>query len=102
MNEPVGDENLANIQKQVRAGYWVRTRSDVNMKTVIGEKCSTVMRDAALKSGAQIVSTDFPVYGMSARWGCDYAATVGGVARCNPVNGGRGCENDQLESKGVW
>jgi hypothetical protein len=57
------------------------------------------MRDLALGSGAQIVSTDFPVYGMSARYGWDYAVHFEGgkVARCNPVVAPKGCEDDDLE-----
>ncbi len=99
LNNPTSEEAVANIQKQVASGYWVRTRSDVPLETVIDKKCSTEQRDAALRSGAQIVSTDFPAYGMSARWGCDYALRMPGgrTARCNPVVGPKTCDDASLE-----
>jgi hypothetical protein len=50
-------------------------------------------RDAALASGAQIVSTDYPVPGAASRWGSDYVAQLpgGAPARCNPVRVSRRC-----------
>ncbi|KAG9257796.1 uncharacterized protein F5Z01DRAFT_416232 [Emericellopsis atlantica] len=96
LNEPNTEHEIANIQEQVEAGYWVRTRADVPMDTVVGQNCSTTQRDNALRSGAHIVSTDFPVYGMSSRWGCDYACRIDGrkAARCNPVNGPKECDDE--------
>lgn len=94
MNEPTGDE-LRNIREQVKAGYWVRTRADEPLST-LSAKNVTGRRDEAFASGAQIVSTDFQAYGMSARWGVDYAVRLGGTVRCNPLNGG-GCEAGKLE-----
>jgi hypothetical protein len=77
----------------------VRTRADVPMDTIL-DSCSTVQRDSAFRSGAHIVSTDFQAYGMSSRWGCDYAAKLPGrkAAICNPVNGPESCDDsDGLE-----
>ncbi|KAI0882040.1 uncharacterized protein GGS22DRAFT_191771 [Annulohypoxylon maeteangense] len=54
LNDPRGEANLANIQAQVRAGYWVRTRADEPLTTILGND-RTAMRDAAWRSGAQIV-----------------------------------------------
>ncbi|KAM0456100.1 hypothetical protein ACHAPV_007346 [Trichoderma viride] len=73
-NDPSTDANVEFIQAQVRANYWVRTRADEPLDTVLGHNCSTLRRDRALRSGAHVVSTDFPAFGMSARWGCDYAS----------------------------
>lgn len=86
---------MANIQKQVRANYYVRTRADEPMGTVL-DSCSTSQRDAAFRTGAHIVSTDFQSYGMSSRWGCDYACRLEGrkAARCNPVNGPASCDDE--------
>ena len=41
------------------------------------------------------MSTDFQAYGMSSRWGCDYACRLDGkkAARCNPVNAPDGCDD---------
>jgi hypothetical protein len=54
---------------------------------------------AALESGAQLVSTDFPEVGMSARYDRDYVVALpeGTVARCNPVIRTRGCRSRKLE-----
>ncbi|KAI8176172.1 hypothetical protein KHU50_004039 [Colletotrichum sp. SAR 10_65] len=97
LNDPTGAEQ-ANIQAQVNAGYWVRTRADVPLDTLLSND-TTGMRDQAFTSGAQVVSTDFQAYGMSSRWGVDYAARLdnGLAARCNPVTAGTGCEDAKLE-----
>jgi hypothetical protein len=89
-NEPRGADT-ADIQRQVGKGYIVRTRADVPLETVLGG--NTTMRDSAFKSGAHIVSTDYPVYGMAARWDYDYAVQFEGakVARCNPVVAPKRC-----------
>jgi Phosphoinositide phospholipase C, Ca2+-dependent len=95
-NEPRG-ANTAQIQQLVRDGYLVRTRSDVPLATVTSG--DTSMRDAALASGAQLVSTDFPQVGMSARYGSDFVARLpeGGPVRCNPVIAPPSCRGDRLE-----
>jgi hypothetical protein len=95
-NEPTGAD-LAEIQRLVKKGYFVRTRADVPLDTVLSK--NTTMRDSAFKSGAQIVSTDYPVYGMSARWDWDYVVSLGDgkVARCNPVTAPKGCRDGKLE-----
>lgn len=95
-NEPRG-VNTAQIADLVRRGYYVRTRSDVPLQTVIAN--DTSMLDAALASGAQLISTDFPQIGMSARYDSDFVAELpeGRPARCNPVNAPGGCRDNRLE-----
>jgi Phosphoinositide phospholipase C, Ca2+-dependent len=95
-NEPRG-ANTAQIQELVRSGYLVRTRSDLPLSTVKSE--DTAMLEAALRSGAHVISTDFPEVGMSSRYDSDYVARLpeGGPARCNPVNARRNCHGDRLE-----
>lgn len=95
-NDPRGN-NTAEIQRLVKKGYIVRTRSDVPLDTVLNK--TTEMRDKAFESGAQIVSTDFPAWGMSARWGWDFATRLkhGRPARCNPVTALKGCRDNHLE-----
>lgn len=95
-NEPRGN-HTAEIQRLVRKGYLVRTRADVPLATVLNR--TTEMRDSAFRSGAHIVSTDFPSWGMTARWGWDYVARfeAGRVARCNPANAPEGCRDSDLE-----
>jgi hypothetical protein len=100
-NEPRGG-NTAQIQQLVRDGYLIRTRSDVPLGTVTSG--DTEMLEAALASGAQLISTDFPEIGMSARYDSDFVARLpeGGTARCNPVNAPRGCDDDRLERLRGW
>ena len=95
-NEP-GDFNTEQIRELVRAGYLVRTRSDVPLTTVLSG--DTTQLAAALASGAQLVSTDFPVPGMAARYDSDFVARLprGAVARCNPINARRHCRDRRLE-----
>lgn len=77
------------IAALVKQGYLVRTRSDSDTKE--GRSGSTVQRDAALRSGAQIVSTDYPWY-EPARW-TGYSVSLPGHApvRCNPMTAPPGC-----------
>jgi hypothetical protein len=95
-NEPRG-ANTAQIQELVRSGYLIRTRSDLPLSTV--KTGDTAMLNAALASGAHVISTDFPEVGMSARYGSDFVARLpeGGPARCNQVNARRNCDGDRLE-----
>lgn len=83
-NDPTG-ANTAEIRRLVRRGYLVRTRADVPLDTVT--RGSTAMLRAAIASGAQIISTDFPEAGMSARYGTSFVARLPGgtTSRCNPV-----------------
>jgi hypothetical protein len=63
----------------------VRTRSDEPVSTVLNGELSRV--GVALDSGAQMVTTDFPVAGMAARYNSDFVAKLPGdtAVRCNPV-----------------
>ncbi|KAF2266531.1 hypothetical protein CC78DRAFT_542489 [Lojkania enalia] len=94
-NEPRGDD-LVEIQRLVEKGYIIRTRADVPIDTVLAK--DTEMRESAFKSGAQIVSTDFPSWGMAARWGFDYVAWMEGKpGRCNPITAPEWCVDEALE-----
>ena len=57
--------------------------------------------DAALASGAQWVSTDYPTISDNI-FGTPYFAAIPGgtVARCNPVNAPTGCVSGLLERLG--
>ncbi len=93
VNGPLG--NVERIQQLVADGYVVRTRSDE--PTVQARNGDTTQRDAAIESGAQWVSTDYPVPGSSPF--SDYYASIPGgePARCNPVNTGPRCRATALE-----
>jgi hypothetical protein len=57
-----------------------------------------------IDSGAQMISTDFPVTGLAARHGTDYTAELPGpgdeAVRCNPVNAPRACRTAWLANIG--
>ncbi len=95
-NNPTSANTVA-IMDLVRRGYIVRTRSDEPMRTVLSG--DTTMRADALRSGAQIVSTDFPAAGMASRYDSDYFVSLPGpdVARCNPINGPATCRSSSFE-----
>jgi len=95
LNDPLG-ENRARIQKRVDAGYLVRTRADV--PTQQARSGDTTRREAALSSGAQYVSTDYPR--RPSPFGSGYVVRLpgaeGGAARCNPVSGPPECAPEWL------
>jgi hypothetical protein len=84
INDPRGT-GQAEIQRLVTKGYLVRTRSDEPMATIRDKDYSRL--GIALASGAQWVTTDFPVAGMTARYDSDFVAKLPGhtPVRCNPV-----------------
>lgn len=80
-NDPLKDPAL--IPSLVRKGYLVRTRTDAD--TVQARSGDTKMRDAAMASGAQILSSDY-YFNEKASWtGFNVSFPGGKVARCNPV-----------------
>jgi hypothetical protein len=81
VNDPLEDPVL--IPALVRKGYLVRTRTDAD--TVQARTGETKQRDAALASGAQLLSTDYP-FNEKASWsGFSVSFPKGEIARCNPV-----------------
>ena len=92
LNDPVGDS--AQIRSLVAGGFVVRTRADAD--TVQARTGDTTMRDAALASGAQWVSTD---YYEPSPFGTGYVVRTphGRTFRCNPVLTWGGCRTDLLE-----
>jgi hypothetical protein len=87
VNDPLKDPGL--IPRLVKTGYLVRTRTDAD--TVQARSGDTKMRDAALASGAQILSSDY-YFTEKASWtGFSVNFPKGEVARCNPVTGPAGC-----------
>jgi hypothetical protein len=85
VNDPRGGQS-ARIAGLVERGYLVRTRADDPVSTAKANEHSRV--DAALNSGAHMISTDFPRPGLAFRWGDGrfVAQLPGGVAvRRNPA-----------------
>jgi len=80
----------ADISTLVRQGYLIRARTDSDTKEA--RINDTTVRDAMLGSGAQLLSTDYPI-NEPARWPGHFVVTLPGnaVARCNPINAPAAC-----------
>ena len=90
------DGTKETIADLVRRGYLVRTRTDADTKEArTGE---TLRRDAALASGAQLLSTDYPASEPSAWTNYSVSLPNGAVARCNPANAPTECSDEALTS----
>ncbi len=94
LNDPVGDFDA--IQQAVAAGFVVRTRADAD--TLQARSGDTTDRDMALASGAQWVSTDYPV--PNPAFGTGYMVQIpnGTPARCNPISAPAACTSLDLEN----
>jgi hypothetical protein len=96
LNDSIADGAL--IRDLVARGYIIRTRADAD--TVQARTGDTTAREAALSSGAQFVSTDYPVPDPDFGTGYFVALPGGGPARCNPVNAPPSCPVGDLEQLG--
>ena len=78
------------IERLVREGYLIRARTDSDTKEA--RMNDTTVRDTMLKSGAQILSTDYPIT-EPAQWPGHYSVSLPNkaIARCNPINAPLGC-----------
>ncbi|HZR83887.1 MAG TPA: phosphatidylinositol-specific phospholipase C1-like protein [Candidatus Binatia bacterium] len=94
LNDPIDDGEL--IHQVVAAGYIVRTRADGD--TVQARSGDVSQREAALASGAQFVSTDYPE--PDPRFGTGYFVAIPGgtPARCNPVSAPADCTSLDVEN----
>ena len=93
LNSSISDFDA--IQRVVAAGYIVRTRADADTEEARANDTRT--RDAALSSGAQFVSTDYPVPNLN--FSTYQAAIPGGTpARCNPVSAPPDCTSLEIEN----
>jgi hypothetical protein len=90
------DDPAAEISALVRQGYLIRTRTDADTKEA--RVNDTTRRNAVIASGAQLLSTDYPV-NEPARWPGHFVVTLPGdaVARCNPINTPASCSADALK-----
>jgi hypothetical protein len=92
LNDPVGD--AGEIAAALADNFIVRTRCDSdNEEPLAGD---TGKRDAALATGAQIVSTDYP----APVSGVDYVVEIPGgtPSRCNPVTAPATCTSTDIEN----
>jgi hypothetical protein len=92
INGPEG--NVERIQQVVSDGFLVRTRADSDIgESLAGGNQAQVL--AALESGAQVLSTDFPAPVESTSY---FFEVPGGTpSRCNPVNAPAECTSEAIE-----
>jgi len=88
IDDPIAEGDR--IRAAVRAGYLVRTRTDV--PGVDANAGDVARRDAALASGAHHLSTDHYVDDPQLDGTFVVQLPGGGAARCNPVNAPAGCD----------
>jgi len=95
INEPVRD--AGRIASAVKANFLVRTRADANTREA--RVNDTGPRDAAFRSGAQYISTDY--LWPDPRFAGGYRVTMpgGAIALCNPVRRPQGCGASITEPK---
>ncbi len=84
------------IDALARQGYLIRTRTDAD--TVQARTNDTARRDEVMRSGAQILSTDYPK-GAAAKSGFVVEFPGGAMERCNPVIKPNGCLSKDLKRK---
>jgi Phosphoinositide phospholipase C, Ca2+-dependent len=94
LNDPLGD--FDEIQAAVAEGFVVRTRADAD--TVEARTNNTTPRDMALESGAQWVSTDYPVPDPVFGTGYMVEIPTGMPARCNPISAPAECASLDIEN----
>jgi hypothetical protein len=92
------DGTWAEIDKLVKQGYLVRTRTDE--ATEQARTNDRARLDRALSSGAQMLSTDYPTSEPSPWTSYSVGLPGGLVARCNPMNKPAGCVDTLLELNG--
>jgi hypothetical protein len=92
LNDPIGD--ATKIKAALAANMVIRTRADAD--TVQARSNDTTMRDAALASGAQWVSTDYEEPNLAFS---SYTVSIPGgtPARCNPITARPSCHSTDIE-----
>jgi len=88
------DKDEIKIRQAAEAGYLVRGRAD-SPGDEDAKKNNIKKRDAALRAGAHLVSTDYPAKVA----GIEYVVKIpgGNPARCNPTTAPPTCKNGDLE-----
>ena len=91
LNDPIGDADA--IAKALAAGFLVRTGADPDAVGLVSG--DTTFLTAALASGAQLITTDYPVPVSGKAF---FVEIPGGTpSRCNPVTAVDGCTAEAVE-----
>ena len=88
---PIGDQ--AKIQDAVKAGYLVRTKADDPDKSADDNAKKAA---AALSSGAQLISSDFPKKTPKSPY--VFKIPDGAPSRCNPLTAPKECSSKAIEA----
>ncbi len=83
------------IDSLVKQGYIIRARTDEGTKAA--RTNDTTRRDELIHSGAQMISTDYPLSEPSQWTGYSVGFPNGLPARCNIINAPTGCQDALLE-----
>jgi hypothetical protein len=97
LNDPIGDNQR--IGALVADGFIVRTRADSD--THEARDNNTVPRETAIASGAQFVSTDYPVPDPDFGTGYFVQLPGGTPARCNPISAPPDCTAADIEDPAI-
>lgn len=81
MNDPVAQEQA--IQQRIAEGFLVRTRADANTKEARSGDLSRFA--AAMRSGAQVISTDYYLKSLSPNQDFEIIFADSSYIRCNPA-----------------
>ena len=92
INDPLGDQDR--ISEAVRSGVIVRTRADADRTDFEGG--DTSRRDAAMASGAQLLSTDHPI--VDEETGYQVTIPGGAPSGCNPLTAPADCTAEDIEN----
>jgi Phosphoinositide phospholipase C, Ca2+-dependent len=92
----VDEPDEQRIQRLVQEGFIVRTRADADL--VEARAQDVTRRDITLRSGAQVVSTDFEVAVPAIGVGYVVQIPAGTPGRCNPVDAPRNCRPTDVEN----
>jgi len=94
LNDPIG--SFDRIRELVGLGFIVRTRADGD--TAEARTGDTTKRDTAIASGAQFISSDYPV--PNPDFGTGYFVEIPGgtPARCNPISAPPDCRPEDIEN----
>jgi hypothetical protein len=85
----------ATIDSLVKRGYIVRARADES--TIAARTNDTTRRDELLGSGAQMISTDYPLSEPSQWTGYSVGFENGLPARCDVINAPKTCKDSLME-----
>ena len=81
MNDPKGEG--AEIKERVKAGFMVRTRADADTREARVQDYSRL--EAAMESGAQLISTDYYLRRLSPSGKFQVSLKDGKYQSCNPL-----------------